>query len=44
MKEINCLNLCDIWGQATKDKKKIIEYFYLSERLKGKNKEINKEK
>jgi uncharacterized cofD-like protein len=26
------------------DKKKIIEYFYLSERLKGKNKEINKEK
>lgn len=25
MKEINCLNLCDIWGQATKDKKKIIE-------------------
>jgi len=26
------------------DKKKIIEYFYLSERLKGKNKEMNKEK
>lgn len=25
------------------DKRKIIEYFYLSERLKGKNKEINKE-
>ena len=25
MKEINCLNLCDIWGQATKDKKKIMD-------------------